>query len=731
MLESLAEQRSDLIRHAHTSNPYSDFISTPPPLSLSSSLSSSCNHRHPHHRYIHTTCTSPTLIKMSDEESIDDPLLREEQQRLDRLRRRNKTQEQIFTAGLCFLATAFAVLVLCSGRNGIATFIGAGRTTITSTGIGMYKVATTFIGTVRTAITSTGTGAYTAAATIGSKIGSGASSVSNGTYNAAATIGSKIGSGASSVSNGTYNAAATIGSKIGSGASSVSNGTYNAAATFGWEIFQIWNDAMLAVGSAVLHVGGGIATFASSSKEAAKVAMFGSPVLLDCFQDSPGATDDLDGASPNHWSLKTAPAIKAHWNVKSTCDTSSVPKSCPNHARCAGGLVVDCQATDKTGLFVVSKETHADCVLSPKGRAIVASIESQLIDFAVEGKCEGMTSDIGSNKYKSTVTRSKGAAHSTSMDQFAAAVHLSVDTLHLLGPHLDPDIVEYVPGSSSIGIAPNFATNHLDNQLPSSCRQEIERFAKAVQSKVIELSVLHRCKGIKEGHAIDHVVEVDGSIAFSIDGLVEAFAKDPGTADISFHTFELVMPYLNKDVVDAKPVPVSGTSELYVGLTAKFVEEELGQYLPLPCWFPKVVFGFAVSAVGLCWAAVTLCAKCTWEYPKFIFSIFEVWLTVKKVCKYIEMIVTMPIAVYIIDGWVKERLNPLPVSESLCKAILRDEIGAEYFRFKGHRYLIGTRVWFYDRAWGAFEEEFDDSRFNTEYLETEGFEVPMAHWVRV
>ena len=304
-------------------------------------------------------------------------------------------------------------------------------------------------------------------------------------------------------------------------------------------------------------------------------------------------------------------------------------------------------------------------------------------------------------------------------------------TLHLLGPHLDPDVVEYVPGSSSISIAPNFATNHLDNQLPSSCRQEIERFAKDVQEKIIELVVLHQCKGVKEGYPIDHVVEDGGSIAFAIDGLVKAFAKDPGTADISRHTFELVMPYLNKDVVDAKPVPVSGTSELYVGLTAKFVEEELGQYLPLPCWFPKVVFGFAVSAVGLWWAAVTLCAKCAWEYPKFILSIFVVWLFVKKVCECIEKFVTMPIAVYIIDGWVKERLNPLPVGESLCKAILRDEIGAEYFRFRGHRYLIGTRDWFYDRAWGAFEEEFDDSRFNTEYLETEGFEVPMAHWVRV
>ena len=520
------------------------------------------------------------------------------------------------------------------------------------------------------------------------------------------------------------NVVAGVKNKVGVGLSSASSGAVTSMTT----ALQLVGDIWLPIGDGLRDVGGGLATFASSSKEAAKVAMFGSPVLLDCFQDSPGATDDLDGASPNHWSLKTAAGIKAHWNVKSTCDTSSVPKSCPNHARCAGGLVVDCQATDKTGLFVVSKETHADCVLSPKGQAIVDSIQSQLIDLAVEGKCDGVTSGNGNVNVnsKSAPIRSKGAAHSTSIDQFAAAVHLSVGTLQLLGPHLDPDVVEYVPGSS-IGITPNFAANHLDNQLPSSCRQEIERFAKAVQEKIIELVVLHQCKGIKEGYPIDHVVEDGGSIAFSIDGLAKAFVKDPGTADVSRHTFELVMPYLNTGVVEAKTV----VGQLYVGLTTKFVEEELGQHLPLPCWFPKMLLGFVASAVGICWTAVSSCAKCAWEYPKFILSIFVVWLTVKKVCKCIEKIVTMPIAVYIIDGWVKKRLNPLPVGESLCKAILRDEIGAEYFRFKGHRYLIGTRDWFYDRAWEAFEEEFDDSRFNTEYLETEGFEVPMAHWVRV
>lgn len=88
-------------------------------------------------------------------------------------------------------------------------------------------------------------------------------------------------------------------------------------------------------------------------------------------------------------------------HVKSTCDAaSSTPKPCPTHARCANGFTVDCQATDQTGLFVVSDEGHANCVLS-KGEAIVDSINSQLVDLAVEGKCDDLAS--GNDNSKPTI----------------------------------------------------------------------------------------------------------------------------------------------------------------------------------------------------------------------------------------------------------------------------------------------------------------------------------------
>lgn len=49
----------------------------------------------------------------------------------------------------------------------------------------------------------------------------------------------------------------------------------------------------------------------------------------------------------------------------------------------------------------------------------------------------------------------------------------------------------------SIGITANFAQNKLDGLLPSSCRQEIGLIAKAIEKKVIELTVIHQREGMK------------------------------------------------------------------------------------------------------------------------------------------------------------------------------------------------------------------------------------------
>ena len=685
----------DLIRHI--SNPYSHFISMD-------------RHHHHHHHNNHrviiaahivittilviSTSISVLVVKMSNEEiTIDDPQPRDEQRKIARLHRREENLGRIFAAGFGVLALIVAARTIITSTGGgpywynaAASFSTAVHTTTTSTSIGLSDAAASSVGAARAIITSTRTGAYNAAATF----------------------------------VGTARAIIT----------STGSGTYGAVASFVGTTFQLWHEFWLALGDGLRGVGSDIANFASS-------LVFGKAVLLECFQDSPGLASDLDRASPHHWSRKIAPATKGNWNVESTCDASSVPKSCPSQARCAKGLVVDCQATDKTGLFAVSQETYADCVLSPKGQTIVGFIQSQLIDLAVEGKCDGLTSGSGSDNYKPVMMRSKDAAPSISEDGFIEvmavmaqdpATVLYVETLQVLAPYLDPDIVEYVPGSS-IGIAPTFAKNHLDEQLPSSCRQQLDQITKSIQGKIIDLSVLHRCKGSKGIDTIDHV-EDDGSIYFSVDGLVKAFAKDPDTTDTSSHTFHLAIPYFNKDVIEAKTI----AGELYVGLTTKFVEDELGQHLPLPCWFPDMVLGFVVSAVSLCWAAVTLCTNYAWEHPKFVAAILAVCLAIRNICMFIEKKFIMPIATSFIYGWVREELEPLNVGDSRCKRILRDEIGARRFRFHGFRYLPGTRAWFY-RAWIAFQMWFDesngDTRFATQYIQTPGFQNDMPHWVRV
>ena len=214
------------------------------------------------------------------------------------------------------------------------------------------------------------------------------------------------------------------------------------------------------------------------------------------------------------WWTKTPPALlsrtTAAASTTKTCAGSANPLPCPRHGRCAHGFLVDCKADDAiAGLFAVSEESFAECVLSPEAKQIVSAIQGKVIDLSIEQKCNvSCRWGVGVPFISSTMTpkercggidpddvmavRSKDDTvdYFFSVDGLVGAMNydatgaadppiagtpaISSEIVQLLSPHLDEGIIKYIPGSSAIltpriGLAIDFVNNKLDEYLPFSC----------------------------------------------------------------------------------------------------------------------------------------------------------------------------------------------------------------------------------------------------------------------
>ena len=221
----------------------------------------------------------------------------------------------------------------------------------------------------------------------------------------------------------------------------------------------------------------------------------------------------------------------------------------------------------------------------------VSAIQKKLIEVFVFDKCQQIKrfidpddGDVGANK---TLIVSDVGAPSISVEDFVGALCedageepsfcLSIDAVEMLAPYFDSNVVEYPFSDGRIGLTSAFLQSQLDEHLPPACWEQIALVVTAIQQKIIELAVHHRCESIKRGNR-----DIDPAKWYyqDVGYLIKLLAKDPAALSLSVGDFNLLYEYFDKNTLDFD----SGR----IGLAAEYVETELDVNLPRYCKLQKM-----------------------------------------------------------------------------------------------------------------------------------------------
>ena len=221
----------------------------------------------------------------------------------------------------------------------------------------------------------------------------------------------------------------------------------------------------------------------------------------------------------------------------------------------------------------------------------VSAIQKKLIELFVENKCQEIKRLIDPNNGGAGTDKilvfSDVGAPSVPVEDFVGALCedagdepsfcLSTDAVEMLAPYFDSNVVEY-PFDGRIGLTSAFFQSQLDEHLPPACWKQIALVVSAIQQKIIELAVHHRCESIMRGHR-----DIDPAKWYyqDVGYLIELLAKDATALSLSVDDFHLLSTYFDQSVIDFDAR--SGR----IGLAADFVEAELDYNLPRYCKFQK------------------------------------------------------------------------------------------------------------------------------------------------
>ena len=270
----------------------------------------------------------------------------------------------------------------------------------------------------------------------------------------------------------------------------------------------------------------------------------------------------------------------------------------------------------------------------------VSAIQKKLIEVFVFDKCQQIKrfidpddGDVGANK---TLIVSDVGAPSISVEDFVGALCedageepsfcLSIDAVEMLAPYFDSNVVEYPFSDGRIGLTSAFLQSQLDEHLPPACWKQIALVVTAIQQKIIELAIHHRCQSIKQG---DRDIGPAKWYYQDVGYLIELLAKDPATLSLSVGDFNLLSEYFDKTTIDFD----SGR----IGLAAKFVVAELDTNLPRYCKLQKMfpvkifecmLFLFGAAAMEIIYVFLTTWLLVGQERPLSSFA---------KTCKSIEI----------------------------------------------------------------------------------------------
>ncbi len=211
------------------------------------------------------------------------------------------------------------------------------------------------------------------------------------------------------------------------------------------------------------------------------------------------ANANAGGIGIGPWWTRTPPAASSSMSksksadVRGGCADAANPLPCPRHGRCARGFLVDCRAdhTTSTGsgsddddddddddeLFVVSDKSFTECVLSDEAHRIVAAVQDKVIGLTVDKKCDVGCLLLG--EWWCPRPIKAGTGDYFSVDALVGAMReeeegVTIEVIQLLAPHLDGDVVRYIPGSSAapapqIGLTTDFMKAELVAHLSFPC----------------------------------------------------------------------------------------------------------------------------------------------------------------------------------------------------------------------------------------------------------------------